>query len=49
LWHPFGINSWPGSDAQDNTWNGGFSVGYMRAEAVSRMWSPYQLNPFDIN
>jgi NTE family protein len=49
MWNPLGIGKWPGGSGQDNAWNGGFSLGHVMFDAVTRMWSPYQLNPFDIN
>lgn len=49
LWNPLGMGKWPVGGGQDNVWNSGFSLGHMMFDAVTRMWSPYQLNPFDIN
>jgi NTE family protein len=48
MWNPLGISPWrPGGDT--NGRGGGFSLGFMLFEAVTRLWSPYQLNPFDLN
>ncbi len=49
MWNPLGIGKWPGGGGQDSQWNSGFSLGHVMFDAVTRMWSPYQLNPFDIN
>ncbi len=49
MWNPLGIGKWPGGGGQDSPWNSGFSLGHVMFDAVTRMWSPYQLNPFDIN
>ena len=48
-WYPMGIGAWPGLGNHGSSWNGGYSLGYLMFDAVTRMWSPYQLNPFDIN
>lgn len=49
MWNPLGMGKWSVAGGQDNPWNGGFSLSYLMFDAVTRMWSPYQLNPFDIN
>ncbi len=49
MWNPLGMGKRPGGGGQDNAWTGGFSLAYVMFDAVTRMWSPYQLNPFDIN
>ncbi|CAN0053746.1 unnamed protein product, partial [Phaeothamnion confervicola] len=59
LWCPVKLPDWEAISGNPGPWNGGQwavthwaappSIGYFLFEAMTRTWSPYQLNPFDLN
>jgi NTE family protein len=49
LWNPIGRAPWGGSNGSSALWNGGASLSFLMLESMLRVWSPYQLNPFDFN
>ncbi len=49
LWNPLVQPGWSAPNGGAGSWPGATSIGFLLFEAMTRMWSPYQLNPFDIN
>ncbi|MEQ1717946.1 MAG: patatin-like phospholipase family protein [Hyphomicrobium sp.] len=53
LWNPIRQAPWDGFGGNGNGNGGGMpsglSIGYLMFEAMTRIWSPYQFNPFDLN
>ena len=48
LWSPIALPGWNRLN-ELVPWQPQPSIGYFLFEAMTRVWSPYQLNPFDIN
>ena len=49
LWSPVRMPPWETWHTDTSPWPNGASIGFYLFETMTRLWSPYQLNPLDLN